>query len=147
MTRLKHVTDIHRPLKAVYSLAAQVDRYPEFLPQYLSSRILERQAGRVLLERQAVVRGQLHTWQSWVRFEEMSGIDFEHAAGPLKGMKVRWQFEALSPDTTRLTITHDIRVHRPFLFGWLKEKILFAPSVSEMADRVIDGFKRACENN
>ncbi len=147
MTRLKHVTEIKKPLKAVYSLATQVDRYPEFLPQYLESRVLERQPGRLLLERKAIVRGKLHTWQSWVRFEDMASVDFEHAAGPLKGMKVRWHFEALSPDQTRLTITHDIRVRRPFLIGWLKEKLLFAPSVSEMADRVIDGFKQACEKN
>jgi ribosome-associated toxin RatA of RatAB toxin-antitoxin module len=147
MTRLKHVAEINKPLKDVYVLAKQVDRYPQFLPVYLESRILERHHGRLLLERKAVVRGELHMWQSWVRFEDLVGIDFEHAAGPLKGMKVRWCFEALSPKHTRLTITHDIRVRRPFLVGWFKEKLLFAPRVSEMADRVINGFKQACESN
>ena len=147
MTRLKHVTDIKKPLQEVYSLAKQVDRYPEFLPEYLESRVLERHHGRLLLERKAMVRGTLYAWRSWVSFDDLTGINFEHAAGPLKGMKIRWHFEALSPEDTRLTITHDIRVDPSVRLAWLKEKFFYAPSVRRMADRVIIGFKQACERN
>ena len=147
MTPLKHTAVIDCPLHQAYALAEQVERYPEFLPGYSESRFIEQHPdGRRLLARKATVRGVSHAWRSWVRFEKDQWIDFEHAAGPLQGMKVRWLFTSLAPQKTRLTIRHDVRVARRGITGWFLEKFFFAPRVSGIAGEVIEAFKKACEN-
>ena len=50
MTKLTHTVEIQRPLSEVYGLARQVERYPEFLPGYVESRIVQRRESGALLE-------------------------------------------------------------------------------------------------
>jgi ribosome-associated toxin RatA of RatAB toxin-antitoxin module len=145
MTRLEHTIDIERPLTDVVKLAKQVEKYPEFLPGYLESRIVEKKEDAVLLERKAVVKGKLHTWRSWVRFPNEEHIEFEHAAGPLKGMQIVWSFSSLTPFQTRLQIVHHVKVPRAWPLGWFLEKTYYAPGVNQMANGVVKDFKLACE--
>jgi ribosome-associated toxin RatA of RatAB toxin-antitoxin module len=145
MQRLNHAVDIDRALPEVYRLARQVERYPEFLPGYIESSVQEIQKDRLLLARKAVMRGKVRAWKSWVRFTENDCIDFEHAAGPLKGMNVHWQFSALGPACTHLEIIHRMQVRWPLGLGRLFEKWVAAPQVSEMAEAVVRAFKNACE--
>src|SRR5262245_21527985 len=106
MTRLRHPIVINRPLKEVYALAEQVERYPEFLPGYIESRIIGRDGQRILLARKAKIDNTLHAWMSWATFEPPHTIHFEHAEGPLKGMQVFWQFLEIAPFETELVIVH-----------------------------------------
>jgi coenzyme Q-binding protein COQ10 len=145
MTPLEHTVVIDRPVSDVYSLAKEVERYPEFLPGYLESRILENHDGRLLLARKARLRGTVHAWRSWVRFDADRAIHFEHAAGPLRGMQVLWKFSALSHRQTHLLIRHELHVRRGGVLGWLLEKFFFAPRLERMASEVIAAFKHACE--
>jgi len=145
MQQLNHSVDIARPLPEVYQLARQVERYPEFLPGYIESSVQEIQKDRLLLARKAVMRGKIRAWKSWVRFTDNECIDFEHAAGLLKGMKVHWQFSASGPGRTRLEIIHRMQVRWLLGLGRLFEKWVAAPQVSEMAEAVVRAFKNACE--
>ena len=133
MTRLQHTAVIERPLRDTYRLAQQVERYPEFLPGYLESRIIERQGERLLLQRKALVEGEIKEWKSWASFLDSQTIVFEHAEGPLKGMTVTWEFNALSPNSTELAITH------------LFETDHYKPAIDHLANLVINAFKTACE--
>lgn len=146
MTPLKHSVTIDRPVRDVYALAEQVERYPEFLPGYVESRVLERQGDQTLLQRKALVRGRLHEWRSWVRFTRDQAIQFEHAAGPLQGMQVVWNFTPLSESRTELVIRHAVQVRRRGILGRVLEKWFFAPRINEIADQVILAFKLAAEH-
>jgi ribosome-associated toxin RatA of RatAB toxin-antitoxin module len=145
MTRLQHAVVIERPLPDVYALARQVERYPEFLPGYLESRILRYEGDRALLQRKACVSGELKEWKSWVFFQENQAITFEHAEGPLTGMRVYWQFKALSPHQTELVIVHLFEIHQPAGFGWFNEKFVYKPKIDALAATVIQAFKKVCE--
>jgi ribosome-associated toxin RatA of RatAB toxin-antitoxin module len=145
MIPLQHSVTIEKPVHDVYALAREVERYPEFLPGYVESRILEKRDDQTLLLRKAIVRGTLHEWQSWVRFQPDEAIDFEHAAGPLQGMRVRWSFTPLPNQQTQLVIRHEVNVRRKGLLGWMLEKWFFAPRINEIADQVILAFKHAAE--
>ena len=140
---LIHEVLIDRPAEDCFHLASQVERYPDFLPGYLKSRVIERQADRFLLERSALVRGRLHEWSSWVQLRPNEEILFEHAAGPLKGMQVQWLFIRQAADRTTLRIIHRFHSDRPW--GWFFERFLVAPAVGGMAAQVIEGFKKTCE--
>jgi ribosome-associated toxin RatA of RatAB toxin-antitoxin module len=145
MTRLEHSVQIDRPLSDVYSLATQVDRYPEFLPGYLESRVIERRNGDLLLERKAFVKGKIRQWRSWARFCPAEAIHFEHAEGPLKGMQVKWIFTAMSPHRTQLKIIHLFPDFRVFSLAWIREKFIYRSGVNKMATQVVQSFKKACE--
>ena len=145
MKRLSFSIDINRPLANVYGLARQVERHPEFLPEYLSCRVLKR-GDRLLLERAAVVKGKKRTWQSWLSFDENAALRFVHEGGRLHGMQVTWRFEALNGAGTRMTITQDFHVGAFFpWFGRFLEDRIFAPQLTEIAQKVTRSFKRACE--
>jgi ribosome-associated toxin RatA of RatAB toxin-antitoxin module len=145
MTRLEHSILINRPLTDVFALARQVETYPDFLPGYIESRIVERRGETLLLQRAAIVRGKHYRWQSFVQFEENRAITFEQAEGPLRGMKVVWAFEAEDAEKTRVTITHEFQLTQPLGLGRLLERFYFAPRISEIASQVVKALKRTCE--
>lgn len=145
MTRLSHSVIIDRPLSDVFQLATQVERYPEFLPGYLESRVVDREPQRFLLQRRGMVRGKIYEWRSWVKIAYPNHLEFEHAEGPLKGMRVEWTFNPQGPGKTLLKILHFIDIPKPRLWGTLKERFFFAPRIAEAAQSVVDAFKVACE--
>lgn len=145
MTRLRHAIVINRPLEEVYALAKDVERYPEFLPGYLESKIVDRQGDRLLLQRKATLRGEIKQWKSWASFSPQ-GITFEHAEGPLKGMQAVWRFQTLTPSRTELVISHSFEIREPQGWGWILEKFVYKPRISELAEQVVRAFKQACEN-
>ncbi len=146
MARMTHSIDIERPLTEVYALARQVERYPEFMPDYLSSKVIERTPEGDVVERSALVKGKLYVWKSRVTFQENEGVYFVHQEGPLHGMQVSWRFLSLDPSRTRLTITHTFQIQRKFPFlGQLLEAWYYKPNISDIAGRVVVGFKKACE--
>ena len=146
MMRLEHSADIGQSLQNVYARARAVERYPEFLPGYVTSRIVDGDREQALIERQARVRGKLHTWRSRVRFRDNRSIHFQHVNGPLEGMRVHWQFAALAEGRTRLSIIHEIQVKRPFPINKVLERWIYGPKVGELAAQVVAAFKQACES-
>ena len=145
MIRFEHSVEIDRPVSDVYSLAEQVERYPEFLPGYLESRIIARRDDGILLERKAFVKGRMTQWRSWASFRPEQTIRFEHAEGPLKGMEVEWLFTARSAARTSLKITHLFPAFRPFSRAWWRGWFVYGPGVRRMASQVVESFKLACE--
>lgn len=144
--RLEHSADIAQSLTDVYARARAVERYPDFLPGYVASRIVEKQGDRALIERQARLRGKLHTWRSRVEFRDNRSIHFQHVNGPLEGMSVDWQFAALAERRTRLSIVHDIRVKCPFPINKVLERWFYGPKIDALAAQVVTAFKHACES-
>ena len=148
MTTLRFETEINRPLQEVYGLARRVERHPEFIADYLSCKILERRGEDLLLERTAMIRGKVHPWRSWVHFVEDQGLYFVHQGGRLDGMLVSWEFSSKGPSCTAMTITQAFHVRMPLPWvGSLFEKIVIAPKLSDIARRVIQSFKQACESS
>jgi ribosome-associated toxin RatA of RatAB toxin-antitoxin module len=145
MQSLEHSTLIEKPLKEVYALARQVERYPEFLPGYIESRILERHGDKALLSRAAKLDGRILRWTSWVSFRQDESMLFEQAEGPLKGMRVRWDFTSKQTHQTQVTITHRFHIARPRVIGWLKERFIFRPKIDRIASQVVAALKQACE--
>lgn len=150
MTSLRYQIVIDRPLPDVYAFAADIERHPQFIPDYLTCRVLDRQEQRWLVERTALIHGKLQTWQAWVRFEENHALHFLHRGGRIDGMRVTWRFVALDQQRTQMVISQDFDVHFRFPFAWLAgwlEKRVFAPKLRNIGDRVIRHFKAACEKH
>ena len=146
MIRLEHHIEIARPRAFAYALASCIERFPEFLPGYLSSVILERVDNTTLIERQARVGSEIKKWRSLVRFKAPSQIHFHHVEGPLIGMDVWWTF-AESPTGTQLRIAHQFPARKRLSALALRDRFLYKPRIDAMACAIVQAFKRACEQS
>jgi|GEM_PF-1282157 len=146
MTTLDYRIEIAKPLTEVYNLACQVERQPEFIPDYLSCAVIAEDQERKLLERSAKIRGKVIRWESWVRFQPNEGVYFTHKGGRLDGMQVQWRFAAANSHHTQMTITQKFHVRHwlPGVGPFLEQRV-FGPKLKDMAQRVIQNFKKACE--
>ena len=98
------------PVERVFTAAADVERWPQWLPHYRWVRFLERRDDGGVVEMAAwrpFGPFKYPTW--WV--SEMAidraapGIRYQHIRGITSGMDVAWEF-APAPEGVAVTITH-----------------------------------------
>jgi coenzyme Q-binding protein COQ10 len=86
--------------KQLFDLVAEVDRYPEFLPWCIGSRILRRENN--VLHADLVIGWKIlrERFRSRVVLDEPNGVEFEYTNGPLKYLKGDWRFTQDPAGTT-----------------------------------------------
>jgi ribosome-associated toxin RatA of RatAB toxin-antitoxin module len=106
---------VHAPLERIFTLAAEVERWPALLSHYRYVRLTERRAdGGGLVEMSAFRPFGVLQWPTWwrslMRVYPPGGnlppsIRYTHIGGVTKGMDVEWTFQATS-DGTHVRIVH-----------------------------------------
>jgi ribosome-associated toxin RatA of RatAB toxin-antitoxin module len=140
---------IGAPLERVFAVAADVERWPSFLPHYRWVRVLGRRAERATVEMAAwrpfgVVR--YPTW--WVSEMEViphQAVRYRHVQGITRGMDVEWRFvpEARGVD---VTIVHQWPGPHWPLIGPLAAAWVIGPVfIHGIASRTLAGVKRHLE--
>src|SRR5678815_5007956 len=110
----------------IFEAAANLERWPAFLPHYRYIRYLERSPTRNLVVMAAVRSGIPISWTSeQIIDRETLEVRFHHLKAFTKGMRVVWTFEE-TPAGVLVRIRHDLRSRVPIL----------AP----IADPIIGGF-------
>jgi ribosome-associated toxin RatA of RatAB toxin-antitoxin module len=145
MRTLRFSADIARPVELVFEMAADVERHPSLIPDYLSCRFVASTGEAKLVERTASIRGRTVTWRAWMYSRPNTAVHFVHQGGLLNGMQVTWQFQSTASGQTHMTITQAFHVKIPVI-GALIERWVFTPKLSEIGQRVIASFKAACES-
>jgi coenzyme Q-binding protein COQ10 len=90
---------VHAPLARVFACAADVGRWPEWLPHYRWVRFLEHSADGGGVVEMAAWRpfGPLRyptRWVSEMRVDrETPAVRYRHVGGITRGMDVEWRFE------------------------------------------------------
>lgn len=113
-TRIERLVRADRAM--LYALAAAVEDWPRFLPHYRWVRVLDVASdGRRTVEMAA--RRDVFTGRAWsgipLRWTAIQTLDaerpsvvFEHIAGPTRGMRVWWSFDAVPDGRVRVGIRH-----------------------------------------
>jgi len=138
---------VDAPLNAVYGLAKQVERLPEFDENLQSVTILEREDSRVVSEWVGVVKefGQKVRWteedlwddaQHTCRFKMTKG-DFDQYEGS-------WVFSADGEDRTRVDLQFTYEYNVP-LIGPLIKGILHKKT-TESAQGIMNALKALAED-
>jgi len=79
--------------KQMFDLIADVERYPDFLPGWLATRIIERDADTAIVE-QEIGSGLFRTrFSTRVVFTPPGGIDIASTDSPFRRLTIRWRFE------------------------------------------------------
>ena len=109
---------VHARLAVIFEIAADVERWPKWLPHYKYVRMRERYAGGGIVEmaaRRPFLGGLIKWPASWVALMEVQhqvaggvarpAIRFRHIEGITKGMEVEWSFESVTK-ATRVSVLH-----------------------------------------
>ena len=134
----------------VYACAADVERWPEWLPHYRWVRFLERQGGGGVVEMAAWRRFGPLRWPTWwvseMRVEPSApAVRYRHVRGITRGMEVEWAF-APAPGGAAVTITHRWRGPAWPLVGALAASLVIGPIfIHGIAQLTLAGIARIAE--
>ncbi len=141
---------VDAPLERTFAIAADVERWPEFLPHYRWVRVRER-AGPECLVEMAAWRpfGRLRYptwWLSRMRIEpERYAVRYEHVQGITRGMDVEWRLVA-SGARVAVTIVHEWAGPGWPVVGRLAAEWVIGPVfIHGIASRTLAGVKRRAE--
>jgi coenzyme Q-binding protein COQ10 len=103
---------IDAPPRAVYELAKEQERFPEFMPDVEAVIVLERHAGYIITRWKTLVEDAPIEWTEEDRFDDAAPrIDYRLIEGDLDTFEGAWTFEARSTGTyVRLTVEYDFGV-------------------------------------
>lgn len=145
---------IKAPLERVFTLARDVERWPELLPHYRWVRMLERRTdgGRVEMAAwRPFGPGPLRYpawWVSEMRVDPgRAAIRYRHVAGITTGMDVRWEFAAADErEGVTVQIIHEWTGPGWPLVGRLAADGIIGPVfVHGIASRTLAGIRRRAE--
>ncbi len=143
--RTSNVITIKAPLRLIYSVAADLEHWPDFLSHYRYNRYLSKMPWGGIIKMSAV---RTTTWISEYRIEtEKCQLYFKHlqsAFNATRGMIVVWTFQEV-PEGIRVEITHDLELHWPLIGGFVGRYIVGLFFIHHIATRTLAGLKRKVE--
>jgi ribosome-associated toxin RatA of RatAB toxin-antitoxin module len=132
------------PRYAIFETAADLSRWPEFLPHYRSIEYLERSPDHNIVRMSAVRTGIPVSWVSeqWIDRKNME-VRFHHLKAFTKGMKVVWTLQQM-PDGVRVRIVHDL-AFRVKALAPIADPIIGGFFIHYIAGQTLDHMKRYLE--
>lgn len=97
--------EIAAPAAAVYALAKDQERFPEFMPDVESVVILERNGNRMITRWKTLVEEAPIEWTEEDLFDdEALRVDYKLLEGDLDVFEGAWTFENGEPGITKVTL-------------------------------------------
>jgi ribosome-associated toxin RatA of RatAB toxin-antitoxin module len=134
----------------VFKLAAEVERWPEFLAHYRWVRMIQRSDGGGLVEMSAWRPFGPFKYPTWWVSEmktepENSTIKYRHVRGITRGMDVEWRLKQHG-SSVEITIVHEWSGPRWPLIGGLAANTVIGPVfIHNIASRTLAGVRRMAE--
>lgn len=123
MAQVMATTIIRVPLADVYRVAKDVEKFPEFMPDVQSIRVLDRSGTRVTVEWIGIIQGRKVRWveeETWDDAAHRSA--FRLVEGDFSKFEGSWSFEAV-PEGTQTSLVLDYEMDLP-LAGALLANLL-----------------------
>lgn len=134
---------IAAPVRAVYELAKDQERFPEFMPDVETVRVLERYPDRVISRWKTLVEEAPIEWTEEDRFDDGAlRIDYALLEGDLDTFQGAWTFEERDGLThVLLTVEYDFGVPTlaELIGPTLQKKVL------ENSEMMLSALKRQAE--
>lgn len=136
---------MNAPLESVFEAAAELSRWPDFLPHYRWVSYLEKSpSGNIV--RMAAKRSWIPV--SWISEQvidrENREVRFHHLKSFTKGMDVVWTFEARE-DSVRVQIRHDLEPTIPVIGRFVADVIIGRFFIHHIAGQTLEHMKRHVE--
>ena len=132
------------PKSLIFETAANLERWPQFLPHYRYSRYLEKSPTRNVVIMSARRSGMPITWTSIEEIDrERMEVRFHHLKAFTKGMDVVWSFTD-TPAGVLVEIRHDMNFRIPALAP-LAEAIIGDFFIHHVANKTLRCMKAYVE--
>ena len=133
------------PIREVYDLAKDMERYPEFMPDVESVKVIERQEHRTVTEWETSVDGTPILWTEEDRFDDAKFlIEYQLIEGDLDKFEGEWRFVE-SAGATQVTLTVDYDFGIPELTNLIGPTL--EQKVAENSEMMLQGMKRRIEGS
>ncbi len=137
---------IKADINRVFSVATDMEKYPEFIPSYKEVKVVSREGNKMIVERSGQVGKKTVKWKSCVTLTPPKSIHAEQLEGPIKGMQIQWLFED-TRDGVKITLTHDFEYKKIPLLGNLIGRLIVARIVKKMAEETLKGISKRVSVN
>jgi ribosome-associated toxin RatA of RatAB toxin-antitoxin module len=140
------------PLERVFAVAADVERWPDFLEHYRWVRMRQGAARGAVVEMAAWRPFGFIKYPTWwlSEMETDSGrhtVRYRHIGGITTGMDVEWKLEQRG-DRVDVTIVHEWDGPRWPLISWIAANWVIGPVfIHGIASRTLAGVKRKAESS
>lgn len=136
---------INGPIQAVYELAKDMERYPEFMPDVECVKVVSRNGSRTVTEWETNVDGTPILWTEEDIFDdEQFRIVYQLIEGDLDKFEGEWRF-AESDGATLVTLTVDYDFGIPELTNLIGPTL--QQKVGENSEMMLQGMKRRIEES
>lgn len=134
------------PFERIFTLAAEVERWPEILPHYRFVEPVPDPNG----ERRFAMgarRGPIPVrWEAIQRpLRDERRIEFEHTGGVTRGMWVAWRFEEAG-GLTQVSIEHRLELGWPIIGGFAAEHVIGPHFIEAIAGRTLRRIRQLAES-
>lgn len=134
---------IQGAIEDVYELAKDMERYPEFMPDVESVKVIKREPNLTVTEWETSVDGTPIMWTEQDIFDDKNfTIEYQLIEGDLDKFEGIWKFEN-TPDGTRVTLTVDYDFGIPELTNLIGPTL--AEKVGENSEMMLQGMKNRIE--
>lgn len=133
------------PYERIFSLAADVERWPEILPHYRYVRRLPTDNGTrqfAMGARRGIIPVAWKAAQRPVPDERR--IEFHHTGGVTRGMDVAWRF-APADDGWDVSIEHQLDLRWPLIGRFAAERVIGPQFIDAIAGRTLRTIKGLAE--
>ena len=114
----------------LFSLVADVEKYPEFLPWCLGARVRNRSGDTIEADLIIGFKMVRERFTSRVKLSRPDRIDVEYADGPFKYLQNRWLFNAMPDGRTEIDFFVDFEFRSRMLQKLIE--LLFTEAVRRM---------------
>ncbi len=96
----------------LFDIAADVERYPEFMPGWIAVRVIDRNAGGYRTD-QVVGFGPFRAcFASETRFDRPNWIEVVSTDRPFRRLRLTWRFETCDGDRCRVRLEVELAFRR-----------------------------------
>lgn len=123
MAEVQATMFIRAPLADVYRVAKDIERFPQFMPDVESIRVLERHGSTVVAEWVGVVQGRKIRWTEEDQWDDAAHVSrFKQREGDFTTYEGTWSFTP-APGGTQTTLVLNYELELP-LAGALLSNLL-----------------------
>ena len=139
MKRIARSAIVERAAAELYALVEDIERYPQFLPWCLATRVHERGLRGTRATLTVGLRGLKQSFTTQNENRPGEAIDLRLVEGPFRRFAAAWRFTPLAPAACRI----DFSLEYEFSSRALAR--LLAPLFDQIADTTVDAFIRRAE--
>ncbi|MCS6956082.1 MAG: SRPBCC family protein [Candidatus Calescibacterium sp.] len=142
---VKEEIEIGAPSGLVYEVASQTEKFPEFIPDVKSIKIIEKEGNLQKTYWEASIDGIIFKWEEEeIFYPDRMYLEYRLIKGDVDKFEGYWQVVPLSQDRSKLVLYLDFDVNVPMLSSLIMPTIRF--KVKKNVQLMLKAIKERAES-